>query len=75
MEYQKVKSSRIKEVAYDLSKQELWVQYRNGQRYRFQEVPQSFYLEMLMADSIGGYFFDNIRYSFPNQLMSSETDQ
>lgn len=75
MEHQAVKSSRLREVAYDQEKQELWVLYRNGQRYRFKEVPQSFYLEMLMADSIGGYFFDNIRYSFPNQLIPAETKE
>ncbi len=73
MERQSVKSSRIKEVAYDKAKQELWVLYRNGQQYRFDEVPQNFYLEMLMAKSIGTYFFDNIRYSFPNKLMPTES--
>ncbi len=65
MEHTPVKSSRIKSVAYDFASQVLEVAQKDGIIYRFQGVPANFWEEMMLSKSVGKYFFNNIKDSFP----------
>ncbi len=65
MERIKVKSSKIEEVGYDREKKILEVKYKNKQLFKFKEVPSNFWSELMLAPSIGKYFFDNIKDTFP----------
>ena len=60
-----VKSSRIQFVGYDRHKKEMEVQLRDGNYYLFDEVPANFYIELMVSPSIGNYFFNNIKETFP----------
>ncbi len=65
MERIQVQSSKILTVAYNNEKSLLEVIYKNGQVYLYREVPPNFWLEMMLASSIGKYYFDNIHGVFP----------
>lgn len=68
-EHVNVKSSKIKSVGYDLEKKVLEVKFKNGHLYIFKEVPANFYIECLMADSVGRFFYQNIMESFPYTII------
>ncbi len=68
MEHTSVKSSRIKSVGYDFAEQILEVAQKDGVIYRFSGVPANFWEEMMLAKSVGKYFFDNIKDSFPFEV-------
>ncbi|MCB0514770.1 MAG: KTSC domain-containing protein [Chitinophagales bacterium] len=65
MEIISVNSSRILSVGYNASNQQLLVVFKNGIQFLHQHVPQNFWLELMLAPSLGKYYFDNIRFSFP----------
>ena len=75
MEWFDVKSSRLAKVAYSKKKGELVVIYLDGGTFLFEQVPHNFFLEMMLARSVGGYFFDNIRHSFPNRRLQLSTEE
>ena len=54
-------------MAYDRAQQKLWVEMKNGWVHEFQQVPSNFWIELAVAPSIGKYFYDNIKESFPNK--------
>jgi hypothetical protein len=61
---QEVKSSMIKSVGYDEAKQQLDVQFNNGQIYHYYEVPAAKHQELMAAESIGSHFSKNIRGAY-----------
>lgn len=65
MEYREVDSSRIEKLGYDYEKARLEVYFKNGHIYLYEQVPQNYYMECLLSESVGKYFFDNIAESFP----------
>jgi len=69
MEYTEVKSSKLIKLGYDRNKSWLEVHFKNGHIYRFKEVPPKFYMECLVADSVGKYFFNNIYDVFPFEIL------
>ncbi len=75
MEHTPVQSSRLKSIGYDIDQRKLEVLYKNGQLYRFKEVPPNFYTECLMAKSIGKYYFNNIKDSFPYEIFDTQIDE
>ncbi len=66
MERLKVASSRIESVGYDSKRRELEVvMKKNNLVYLHKEVPPNFWSELMLAPSIGRYYFNNIKESFP----------
>lgn len=55
-----VSSSNIAKVGYDEDAKTLVVQFTNGATYSYESVAKATYLDMLAADSIGGFFRKNI---------------
>lgn len=56
-----VKSSNIDWVAYDDSKENLYIGFLNGSVYKYFNVPKKLFDEMLTAGSKGRYFWAKIR--------------
>ena len=57
----KVDSSNISKVGYDKESQTLEIHFKAGTIYQYHPVPESIHLALISADSIGGYFYKNIR--------------
>ena len=56
-----IQSSSLAQVAYDCHQSLLRVQFRDGTAYEYEGVPLQTYLDLLQADSKGGYFNRYIR--------------
>jgi len=68
---QNVDSSSLAKVGYDPDYSVLKVQFKNsGEFYIYFDVPQSTYAELLNAESIGSYFYYNVRTSFEYEKVS-----
>lgn len=66
-----VESSSIAKVGYDSEYSVLKVQFKNsGEYYIYYDVPQSTYTALLNAESIGSYFYYNVRTSFEYEKVS-----
>ena len=56
-----IDSSAIASVGYDAAKEELEVEVRSGNVYRYFDVPQEVYQDLLQAPSKGRFFGSFIR--------------
>ena len=56
-----IDSSAIASVGYDRDREELEVEFRSGNVYRYASVPEKVYEELLQASSKGRYFGEHIR--------------
>ena len=69
-----VDSTALSMVGYDSDYHVLKVQFKNsGEYYIYYDVPQSTYYDLLNADSIGSFFYDNVRMSFEYEKVSNES--
>ena len=59
-----VESSNIAELGYDYSSKNLYVRFKSGTMYCYENVPESVYKSLDSTPSIGGYFNANIRYNY-----------
>jgi len=65
-----VESSMIGAVGYEPETQELEVAFNNGRVYRYSEVPQEEYEELLSCESKGQYMRANIIDVYPYYQVS-----
>jgi hypothetical protein len=66
-----LESSLLAWVRYDSVRSRLLIQFRDGERYLYFQLPPVCYQQLLQADSKGAYFNRNIRNRFPYQHLSS----
>ena len=64
MEWVPLDSSVLTAVAYRAGLQQLYLQFQEGNIYRYFACPRSVYKELLAAESKGGYFVQHIRNGF-----------
>ena len=64
MEWREVSSSTIARVAYDASSMTLAVEFVNGTRYEYFDVPQNLYDELVIAPSAGRFLSQNIKGAY-----------
>ena len=64
MRRKRVASSVIAAVGYDDDHGLLEVEFHNGRKYYYLSVPGNVYESLISADSIGGYFNENIRTNY-----------
>lgn len=55
-----IKSSNIKKTEYDTELKKLVVEFNNGLRYEYEEVPMQIYTRFRMSESQGKYFTTEI---------------
>lgn len=55
-----IKSSNIKKTEYDLDKKTMIVEFVNGSKYQYEDIPHQIYTKFRMADSQGKFFSSDI---------------
>lgn len=61
---ERIKSRNILAIGYNKESRLLEVEFKNGGIYQYFEVPQEEFEYLMSADSIGSYFYHNIRNSY-----------
>jgi hypothetical protein len=61
-----VKSSNVKKTEYDLDSKKLLVEFNNGIKYEYDDVPHKVYTQFRMAESQGKFFSTNIAKNYKN---------
>lgn len=61
MERTEVESTNIKSVGYDVDTKTLEVEFLTGAVYQYRDVPPEKYQELLEAESVGKYFYAQVR--------------
>ncbi len=59
-----IKSSNIKSAEYDTESKKLVVEFNNGFKYEYNEVPHQTYTKFRMAESQGKFFTTDISKKF-----------
>jgi len=61
-----IKSSNIKSSEYDTESKELVVEFNNGAKYKYENVPHQIYTKFRLAESQGKFFTTDIakQYSY-----------
>lgn len=59
-----VDSSNLLQIGYDANTQELHVEFMDGGRYVYQDVPESTFDELAQADSKGSYLNREIKPNY-----------
>ena len=72
MEFEKTKSSYIQGIAYDESKEELRVMFKNGDIWKYFDVPAAAHVSMLLAESTGRFFAKEIKRVFTGRKVDPE---
>jgi hypothetical protein len=69
VDMQWVDSSNLEQVGYDEAKMELYVGFKGGETYVYQDVPQSIFDQLMTAPSKGSFLNREVKntYSFYKQ--------
>jgi hypothetical protein len=59
-----IKSSNVKRSEYDLESKKLLIEFNNGIKYEYDDVPHKTYTQFRLAESQGKFFTANIAKSF-----------
>lgn len=74
MKRRKVKSSNIKSIGYDIDEKLLEVEFHTGAIYRYDNVPNRTYTNLMNAKSIGTALHKIIRPRFKAECISDKHD-
>ena len=69
MERQRVQSSNILSIGYDVANMTLEVEFHGGRVYSYAPIPQSVYADLMRAESVGSYFSRHIRNAYPTERL------
>lgn len=72
MQREKVNSSSLDSVGYDIDSRVLEIAFRNGTVYHYQNVPQQTWAQLMRAASKGRYFDRAIRERYAFQRIEGE---
>ena len=59
-----IQSSNIRKTEYDTNDKTLLVEFNNGMKYEYQEVPHQLYTQFRMSESQGKFFSSKIAKIF-----------
>lgn len=59
-----IKSSNIKRTEYDTETKKLVVEFNNGFKYEYDEIPHQIYTKFRMAESQGKFFVSDISKTY-----------
>jgi len=62
-----IKSSNIKKTVYDTDTKEMTVEFNNGSKYIYSEVPHQIYTKFRMSPSQGKFFSTDIAKKYKYQ--------
>jgi hypothetical protein len=67
--FNSVKSSQIKEIAFDEPTETLYVKFKNGEKvYSYTPVKKETHTELMSTESVGKYYHANIRKKVKGKL-------
>lgn len=70
MNRERVKSSNIVSIGYDLDSQILEIEFKKNSVYQYYDVPENEYIELMNADSHGKYLNSNIKDNYQYEQIS-----
>ena len=56
-----VSSSNVSSVGYNYSENTLYIEFKTGAIYKYYDVPEHVYLQLLSVSSVGSYIWSDIR--------------
>jgi len=59
-----IESSNLKSTEYDTESKKLVVEFKNGMKYEYDEVPHNIYAQFRLSESQGKFFNTNISKTF-----------
>lgn len=63
-------SSFITNVAWDEDSESLMIKFNSGTTWVYYNVPESVYISLIRAESVGSYFNNNIRDLYSSQRIN-----
>jgi hypothetical protein len=72
IEMKEVESSQIAKIGYDAESEELHIEFKKGGHYFYKSVPAEVYEEFSNAESIGSYFYRNIKGKYDHVKVQEE---
>ena len=70
--WKQLESSSLQSVWYDRKRYRLYVTFNSGHRYMYYGVSYYRYRRLVKADSIGKYFYYNVRSNFECKKLKEE---
>ena len=67
--YNEIASSNIKITEYDTESKDLLVEFNNGMKYLYEQVPHQLYTQFRMSESQGKFFNSKIAKTFKYKKM------
>jgi hypothetical protein len=64
-----IKSSNIKKTEYDTETKKLVVEFNNGFKYEYENVPHQIYTKFRMSESQGKFFTTDISNTFKYKML------
>ncbi|MDB0072702.1 KTSC domain-containing protein [Porticoccaceae bacterium] len=62
--FNEIDSSNLKKTEYDTATKKVIVEFKNGTRYEYSDVPHKTYTQFRMSESQGKFFNSNIGRTF-----------
>lgn len=75
IEMQKVESSQISAIGYSAANKTLVVEFKGGAKYQYSNVEQKTFEAMMAADSVGSFFYRNIKENKDKHPFSKIVDK
>jgi hypothetical protein len=71
--FKSVKSSQIKEIAYDGPSETLYVKFKNGEKvYSYNPVKKETHAELMASESVGKYYHANVRKAVEGKAVNTK---
>ena len=64
-----IKSSNVKKTEYDTETKKLVVEFNNGHKYEYEDVPHQVYTQFRMAESQGKFFSSKIVKTYTHKKL------
>ena len=64
-----IQSSNVKKTEYDTETKKLVVEFNNGQKYEYNDVPHQIYTQFRMAESQGKFFSSKIVKTYTHKKL------
>ena len=64
-----IQSSNVKKTEYDTETKKLVVEFNNGQKYEYNDVPHQIYTQFRMAESQGKFFSSKIVKTYKHKKL------
>jgi hypothetical protein len=64
-----IESTNLSKTDYDTATKKLVVEFKNGTKYEYEEVPHQLYTQFRMTESQGSFFSKNIAKKFKYKKM------